>query len=298
VARRVERPPVDLARQLPGRKTSDIGDHLPRSLRDTDTDGWIGTDDAGQLVVTPGARWFFDYFLSAAGEEPDEEIRARIVAEIEKRLAPTAARQAIDLLDRYLTYRDEVRGLQESEPSDDLAQRLADLHRIRIETFGDADAAALFGEEEQVQSVDLRRRALANDQTLSPQERQQRIDELEQELPAQVRQARDTAMAAARLSRDEQQLRDAGGTPEEIHALREERFGAAAADRLAALDRERAEWQQRLDDYRRDRQSIASDAALDDSARARALDALLVERFTPRERVRVEALVNMGDPKP
>lgn len=294
---RVRRPAVDLARQLPARDPADAH-ALPRSLRNTDIDGWIGADDAGQLVVTPGARWFFDYFLSAAGEEPDEAIRARIVAEIEARLAPTAARQAIELLDRYLAYRERVRELQASAPSDDLAQRLAELHRIRVETFGDADAAALFGEEERVQSVDLRRREVASDPTLSPEERQRRIDELEEELPAAVREARTAAMAPARLSRDERQLRDAGGTAEDVRSLREQRFGTAAADRLAALDRERAEWQQRLDDYRRRRTILQADSALDDDARTRALQALLEERFTPQERPRVEALLSEEEPRP
>jgi len=40
------------------------------------------------------ARRFFDYFLIASGERSPADLRARIVAEIEVRLAPEAAAAA------------------------------------------------------------------------------------------------------------------------------------------------------------------------------------------------------------
>lgn len=250
-------------------------------------------DDAGHLVVTPGARWFFDYFLSATGEESAARIRARIVAEIEKRLPPAGAREAIDLLDRYLAYRERVRTLQESGAPEDLQQRLNQLHEIRQQIFGDDNAAALFGEEENTQLVDIQRRQVLSDQTLSPDERQRKLDALEQQLPASVREARAQALGPVRLMQEEQQLREAGAAPEEIRALREQQFGAEAADRLEALDRERAEWQQRVDDYRTARQAIEANPSFSAAARAHAVDMLLGERFTPQERLRVEALDNI-----
>jgi lipase chaperone LimK len=263
---------------------------LPGSLQGTDVDGWLGVDDDGHLVVTPGARWFFEYFLSASGEESLEQLRTRIVAEITKRLPAAGARAAIDLLDRYLTYRDQVGALQESGAAADLEQRLTQLHVMRQQIFGDANATALFGEEEQVQAVDLQRRRVLSDQTLSPDERERGLDALEQQLPATVRQARSETMAALRLQQDEQQLRDAGGSAEDVRALREQRVGAAAAERLDALDRERVQWHQRLDDYGQARQSIEDNPALSPDARVQALEALRAERFTPQERLRVEAL--------
>jgi lipase chaperone LimK len=287
------RPPAN--ERSPDRRLADLapgenGVPLPSSLRDTEVDGWIGADDSGHLVVTPGARWFFDYFLSATGEESTDEIRARIGAEIEKRLPVEAAREASDLLDRYLAYRERVRALDDAGPTGDLAERLRDLHRIRVETFGDADAGAIFGEEEQVQALDIERRAVLSDETLTPEERERRLDEIEAKLPESVRQSRSEATAALRLTRDEQMLRDAGGSPEDVRALREQRFGSQAADRLAALDAERADWQARLEDYRRARQRIANDSSLGDDARSRAVESLIAERFGSAERARVKAL--------
>jgi lipase chaperone LimK len=275
----------------PADLSSQSGDpSLPRSLRETEIDGWLGVDDDGHLVVTPGARWFFDYFLSATGEESADDLRARIVSEIERRLPPTGAHEATALLDRYLSYRERVRAVQARGLDGDLRQRLAELHEIRVDTFGPTDAAILFGAEEQVQSADLQRRAVMSDTSLDPDERERQLAAIEQQLPAEIRAARAETFAPLHLMQDEQALRDAGGSPEDIQALRTQRFGADAAERLAALDREHAQWRERVDDYQRARSAIEADASLNDAARAEALDALIAQRFTEQERLRVEAV--------
>lgn len=288
------RPVVDLSRRPPPAELEAAAvEHaeapLPASLRETETDGWLGVDDDGHLVVTPGARWFFDYFLSATGEESPEDLRARIVGEIERRLPPTGAREAVALLDRYLSYRERVRSAQDTGSADDLGDRLAELHRTRVDTFGASDAAILFGEEEQVQSADLRRRAVMSDTTLTPDERERQLHAIEQQLPPAVRAARADTFAPLHLMQDEQALRAAGGSADDVHALRAQRFGAEAAERLAALDREQAAWQQRVEAYHLARRRIDADTTLSDSARAQALDALVTQRFTPQERLRIEA---------
>ena len=265
-------------------------ERLPHSLQETDVDGWLGVDDRGHLVVTPGARRFFDYFLSAAGEESPEQIRARIVAEIEKRLPPLGAHEAIALLDRYLAYRDRVRELAEAGTPEDLEQRLDQLHQIRAQILGDADAAAMFGDEEKVQRLDIERRQVLSDGSLSPDQRQRRLDALDQQLPADVKEARDQALAPLNLARQERGLRADGASAADIRALRQQEFGAAAADRLEALDRQQAEWQQRMQDYRTARRAIDSDSSLTLEARADAIAGLRAQRFDAQEQIRVEAL--------
>jgi len=64
--------------------------------------------------------------------------------------------------------------------------------------------------------------------------------------------------------------------PKKIRALREQQFGA--------------EWQQRLDAYRSARRAIETNSSLSAAARAHAVETLLGERFTPQERLRVDAL--------
>ena len=62
------------------------------------------------------------------------------------------------------------------------------------------------------------------------------------------------------------------------------------ASRSEISDERRAEWQRRLDDFRTTRQAIESDGALDAAERDRRVQELLAERFTPAERLRVQAL--------
>src|SRR5262249_56086368 len=104
----------------------------PRSLRGTRVDGGLAVDADGRFVPGPETRRLFDYFLTATGEEPPERTRSRIVAEIERRLPPSARAEAVALLDRYLDYRERARTF---EASGDLAARGEAPARLRGEIF-------------------------------------------------------------------------------------------------------------------------------------------------------------------
>jgi lipase chaperone LimK len=264
---------------------------LPRSLEGTEVDGGLAADADGHLIVGRGVRDLFDYFLSATGEEPLSVIRARIVAEIEKRLPPTAAREAIDLLDRYLDYRERARELYAEDGfSGDLSTRLEQIRTLRREVFGEEEAEALFGEEEVEDYVAVAQREVLRDQSLSEEERRRRLEELEQQLPEPVRKGHEETMKPMRFFREQEELRAASASNEEIRALRESYWGPEAADRLDALDREQAAWQKRVDDYRTARAAIENDPSLSPEKKVRDINELIVARFAETERIRVEAL--------
>jgi len=257
----------------------------PRSLRGTRVDGGLAVDADGRFVPGPETRRLFDYFLTATGEEPPERTRSRIVAEIERRLPPSARAEAVALLDRYLDYRERARTF---EASGDLPARVEALARLRREIFGD-DSRRLFGDERSVaRAAEIAR--IASDATLSEEERVRRLAALDAALPPAASAARARALAPLALANAEAALRAQGGSPEAIRALREQLVGPGAADRLAALDQRRAEWQRRLDDFRAARQAIETDPALDPAERDRRIQDLLAARFTPTERQRVQAL--------
>ncbi|MCC6848552.1 MAG: lipase chaperone [Deltaproteobacteria bacterium] len=274
------------------------GDALPRprSLRGTRVDGGLVVDAAGRFVPTIDARRLFDYFLTATGEIPDEALRVRIVREIARRLPPPAAVDAIVLLDGYLGYRARVRALATAEApdDDDLESRLATLIAIRRTTLGPEAAAAFFAEEEADARRLLEARRIADDPTLAPQERAARVEAIfeaaEADLPPETRAARAAARLATTLRAAEDEIRNRGGDDAEIAAVRERTAGPEAAGRLAALDRERTAWRERVAAFRTARDGIRRDATLDAAARAAAETRLLAESFTPPERRRVEAL--------
>jgi len=263
----------------------------PASLRGTSVDGGLVVDAAGHFVPTPDARRFFDYFFAASGEEPEATIVARIRAEIDRRLAPDAAREAQRLLDRYLDYRARARAYAEAAGAiDDLETRLAAIEAIRVEALGGAAASAFFAEEEAADRAALERLRLASRDDLTEGERERRMAALEEALPAAELVQRRGAEIALDLRRDEAALLAAGGSADQLRTLRERTVGPEAAARLAVLDRQRAEWRQRVDSYRAARAAIEGDASFDAAARARAIDQLRADRFSATERLRVAAL--------
>ncbi|HYD50734.1 MAG TPA: lipase secretion chaperone [Terriglobales bacterium] len=262
----------------------------PRSLDDTAVDGELTLDANGGLLPSPEVRKFFDYFLSAAGEETAQHTYTRIVGAIRARLRGAAATEAVALLDRYIEYRRRLRQLYQRDgaATTDLVARLAEVRAIRRAVLGEAAAAAMFGEEERVQEIALQRRALIADATLSEAQKEQRLNQLEADLPEPVRAAAAESLAPLRLQRDEAELRAAGGDENEIRSLRESYFGAEAAERLARLDGEEARWQERVAAYQQARRALLARSDFDDAARQRALDQLLRERFSATERLRIE----------
>ena len=146
---------------------------------------------------------------------------------------------------------------------------------------------------------------IADDPSLTDEEREKRLEQLEQQLPGPVRLRRKLARVALRVEREEAELRAAGASEEEIRALREERFGATAAERVEQLRASRAEWDARVARYRDARVALLDEMAdADSEEREGALSALLEEHFEPREQERVldqlatEAGPDAPDPSP
>lgn len=254
---------------------------LPASLAGTSPDGGVMTDGFGHLRPSRELRQLFDYYLSASGEEPRGRIKARIIAALRERLPPPAADEAIALLHRYLAYRRAVRRV----PPDP-----ATVHGVRVRILGRDVAEAFFAVDEAAASFLLERHAVATDPGLPPAKRDARLAALEARLPEPVRAWRAEAGTPLQLMREEEALRASGGSDADVRALRERLVGAEAADRLAALDQDRAAWQARVDEYRAARRTIDQNPSLDAAGRTAALERLRASRFTEPEQLRVAAL--------
>ena len=254
---------------------------LPASLEGTSPDGGVETDGFGHLRPSRELRQLFDYYLSASGEEPRRRINARIIAALRERLPSPAADEALSVLHHYLAYRRAVRRV----PPD-----LGTAHDVRVRILGRDVAEAFFAVDEAAASFLLARRAVATDPDLAPAERDARLAALEARLPEPVRAWRAEAVTPLQLMHEEEALRASGGSDADIRALRERMVGADAADRLAALDQDRAAWQARVDEYRADRRAIDENRSLDAAGRAAARDELRASRFSEPEQLRVAAL--------
>lgn len=258
---------------------------LPGSLQGTEEDGALREDGDGELVIGPQVIRLFDYYLSAGGEEPDTVIRDRVLAAIRKSLGDRrSAEQAKGLFDRYLGYRRASRALS---ASGELDERLSAVRRLRRDHFG-ALADRLFGDDERETAAALERRRVIANGTLSAEDRERQLGEIEGRLPDAIREARAAAAAPLLQREEEDAMRAAGASAEEIHAQRVAKLGEAAAERLADLDARRAAWKERLDAFRAARAAIERDEP-DEGRRRAAITALLERSFAPLERIRVEA---------
>jgi lipase chaperone LimK len=213
-----------------------------------------------------------------------------------------AAREATALFERYLAYRERVRALATADlpDADDLETRLATLVALRREVLGPRTADAFFAEEEADARRMLDARRIADDTTLSIEERAARVEAIfaaaEGNLPPAVREARAAARLVTTVRDAEAEIRAGGGGDADIAAMRERLAGSEAAARLAELDRQRSAWRDRVERFRGAREHIRGDARLTPDAQAATIARLLEESFTPAERRRVEALDRIDEP--
>jgi len=266
---------------------------VPASLEGTEADGEIEADAAGHLVIDLELRRLFDHFLAASGEEPIATMRARIIAVLRQRLPATAAAEALEILDRYLGYRDAARRLVVPASA---AAGLDQVHDLRAAWFSPAVAKAFFADEEAAIYAALARRDVVADPALAPADRERRLADIEARTPVAIREARAAALAPLNELNHETAMRAAGATDQEITAARTATLGAAAAGRLAELDRAHAAWDARLAAFRAARAALYADPRLDAAERDRRIDDLLARTFTPPERIRVDALDRRAGP--
>lgn len=269
-----------------------LGD-LPHSLQGTDVGGYVRVDADGRLIMSVGIKQMFNYFLSALGEESLEQIKGRIAYYLQQNLPAAAAQQGWVLLKRYLGYRRALADLPQKAPGQrglaSLRQTVQARAELRRSWMGQEATQAFFGPETAYDHYMLDKMALMNDQELSAEERQQRLHELNKTLPLELRHMMQETMAPVRSMETVQTMRRQGASDAAVQAYREEQFGVEAAQRLKELDARRAAWQQRYDDYRRQRQAIVT-AGLGESDQAQQIAALRKRLFAADELKRVQAL--------
>ena len=82
---------------------------------------------------------------------------------------------------------------------------------------------------------------------------------------------------------------------EQRHQERAAIWGDEAAQRLAALDQERALWQARVEGFRSERQQILANESLSAEQQAEQIQELLNRDFQPAEARRALALAELAD---
>ena len=260
-----------------------------RSMEGTRPDGNVTVAAGDKLVVDAELGHLFDYYLAGLGEKPLAAIRSQIEAELDRRLAPVPAREAKRLLGAYLAYKQALLGAEQALPAQADAAlaaraRLHAMRALRGNYFTAEESAGLFGASDAYDDDAVARMTILGDTSLDEAQRQAQLTALDQKMPPTLRAARDAPLQVAQLDAFVKALRAQGGGDNEVYRLRASTFTPAAAARLAELDREESQWQQRIIAYRAQKASLpggAQDAA--------ALRQLRDASFTPDEQRRLGA---------
>lgn len=263
----------------------------PASLRGAEVDGGL-TIVNGRVQPNLELRRLFDYFLTALGEMDVPAIRNWLSAYLRERYGDAVLADTLNLFDRYVE-------LGQASASAELAaldqrQRLAALKALRAKLLGPELAAAFFADEEQYLSYTLDRLDILKDDQLSATARDAALQALESELPAAVRESIHQSTLGVVAEEQTRELDARGADAATRHAEREALVGREAADRLATLDEQRAQWDQRVALYKAEHARIMSLSGLSADTRQQQLAAWLAQRFTPEERTRIEALQAIG----
>ncbi|MBA5606655.1 lipase chaperone [Duganella sp. FT3S] len=262
-----------------------------RSMDGTAPDGAVRQDSADKLVVDAELAHLFDYYLAGLGERSLDAIRTEIGRELDRRLKPAAAAAARRLLDQYLDYKRALVDVEKSLPkpaslTDGARARLAAMQQLRHRYFSQDEIDGLFGASDTYDTDAIARMEINADSTLTPAQRQQKLAALDARLPAALREEREAPTRVLRLEDEVQQRRAQGAGDNEIYQLRAATLSPAAADRLAELDREQADWQHRIAAYQQQRRQLLARAAPPSAAE---LQQLRDAGFTPLEQKRLPA---------
>ena len=265
------------------------GSDLPASLRGTRPDGGVRFDNEGLPITDAELRRHFDWYLAAIGEQELPTIRARLLRDLSLRTNPAQTAAVMAWFDRYVAYQ---RASTELVGITDLRQRLQAVHALRKQMLGENAADGFFGEEENEASRVLALRQAQADPSLSAAERQAVQQGLEAGSPGYAEAVRESGLRQE-LGRLDAELDRQDASAAERHAERSALLGAAAADRFAELDRQRADWNARLQAYSRQRAALLSRSGL--SQRQRRLESQrLLSAFSAAEQRRIAALQEAG----
>ncbi|SHN39514.1 Lipase chaperone LimK [Duganella sacchari] len=260
-----------------------------RSMAGTHADGDVRANANDQLEVNAELAYLFDYYLAGLGERPLDAIRTQIIRELERRLRPAPAAEARRLLDAYLAYKralvDVEHGLPPpANPAQGARQRLSAMQQLRTAYFSNEEIAGLFGASDAYDLDAIARLDISSDTSLTATQRQQRLAELDARLPQQVREEKDAPTKVIRLEESVSAARARGADDNEVYRMRAAALSPAAAARLADVDREEADWQQRISAYQAQRKQL-----LQNTASAASLQQLRDTGFTPDEQKRLPA---------
>ena len=280
-----------------------------RSLSGTEVEDNLQLTENNELIVTIDVINLFDHFLFASGEVPGDIIEQGTREYLMSRLPEPALSEALEIFENYMSYieaqetanaeamRDldpnsihnmdpyEAMGQGEGIKEEMLAHLTDSLNQIkhaRREYMGEAVVKGIWAKDEYYDDYTLTRVRILADSDLSEDERKTKLIEHEKTLPEDIREENEGPVSHSKIANS---LKE-DISPEEAHEINSERYGSEAADRLAALQEKRRQFNAKYEVYSKEKQDIDS-SGLSGQDKKFAIDNLRNRHFDSQETKRV-----------
>ena len=251
----------------------DPAQNFIKSYQGTQPDGAIHLDENGNVIIDKDLKRLFDYYLSAIGELPLDQMRKYLQEFASEQLTPEQLEQLLQYFDQYHNYLTQADVFFENMGDGlSLQEKMQLLSAFRLEQLGLTMSDAFFADEQNYIEYVLTDR---------------NSDEMIEQQLAWL-QAENQATAFQDVVIENQQFINENTNPTEVYQYRVEQYGQEAADRLSQLDQQRAQWQSVVDTYVEQRQQI------DNQQSALSLEQLH-SNYTAQEIRRLQALWRIRD---
>ncbi|WP_038174470.1 lipase secretion chaperone [Vibrio pacinii] len=238
---------------------------------------------------TSSEKSFYDYALSSLGERNIEQIQQHVSQQANNNDMVSITPELFTL---YLDYKSALMQL-DPLPSDSinaLALEQLDIGILTLQRqfFTPQQIALLFTDENHLRQLAIEK-AWAAESSLSNEQQQQLLEDKLLTMPDYIQRAESNTQLLTQLNR----------LPEHNNQQRYttsiELVGQQGAERLAALDKQRATFQTELTHYLAIRQQLLTSASITDPSLQVQLNELRQQHFATKQLKRVEALERLYD---
>ncbi|WP_045478658.1 lipase secretion chaperone [Vibrio owensii] len=232
---------------------------------------------------------FFEYSLSSLGEQSLEEIKANVKAGESQ---PNSLGISAELFETYLVYKE---ALSELEPFEGNSLSLMELKQLnnailsmQSDFFTDEQIAQLFDEENRLRQLAIDKLAIQETE-LDADSQQQMLEEKLASQPEYIQQSERNNALVIELNQTSEM------SSQDKYLARVDLVGEEGAERLQALDEQRASFNASLNDYLEKRAEIINNDFLGEEEKKTEIARLREQSFEQNQWRRVEALERIHD---
>ncbi|WP_349928529.1 lipase secretion chaperone [Acinetobacter sp. A1-4-2] len=272
---------------------------VSRSQQDTEVNCQLRLDNANRLIVNEQTRNCFEYFITQYGEKDLKQIQHDFKTYIQQNYKEPALGQIIDLWNRYINYREKLGDLQppniDKEDPQYYQSIFANMKNLRKQLFSDYEIEGLFGTEDTYHEYTLNRMTVLADKSLTEAQKAQKLKDLFNQLPEDWKANLEQLNKLEDLRKLTADIKARGGSAQDIHQMRMNLVGPEATQRLEALDEQRNDWKDKVNQYLDERDSIMK-SGMSDEAKQKAVQKLRIQHFNkPQQQLRVGTFETIHD---